>query len=221
MKKILTFLSLFIIALSFAQVTEQAVLKEAKSRNINSQADALKALKANGISENEARQMARQQGIDYDSFLNSYFPNQTNTPTSSSVDPDTSLLVQETTVTTIKQPTAIAGENITIPKSDYRYFGYDIFEANPFLEKEYLLGNIDEEYLISPGDKLRIIVFGINSLELEATVDRNGNINIPNYGIFLPQGTRLKLLSLGFKPSWVNIFRVYLPVHNKPFWMYP
>jgi protein involved in polysaccharide export with SLBB domain len=194
MKKILTFLSIFTIALSFAQVTEQAVLKEAKSRNINSRADALKALKANGISENEARQMARQQGLDYDSFLNSYFPNQTNTPTSSSVDPDTSLLVQETTVTTIEQPTAIADENISIPKSDSRYFGYDIFDANPFLEKEYLLGNIDEEYLISPGDKLRIIVFGINSLELEATVDRNGNINIPNYGIFFAAGNTFKTL---------------------------
>ena len=135
MKKILIFLSIFTITLSFAQVTEQAVLKEAISRNINSRADALKALKANGISENEARQMARQQGLDYDSFLNSYFPNQTNTPTSSTVDPDTSLLVQETTVTTIKQPTAIADENISIPKSDSRYFGYDIFDANPFLEK--------------------------------------------------------------------------------------
>ena len=58
-----------------------AIIEEAISRNINSRADALKALKANGISENEARQMARQQGLDYDSFLNSYFPNQTNTPT--------------------------------------------------------------------------------------------------------------------------------------------
>ena len=74
------------------------------------------------------------------------------------------------------------------------YFGYNIFNKNPFLEKEYLLGNIDEGYLISPGDKLRLIVFGTNSLEMEATVDRNGNINIPNYGLFFAAGNTFKTL---------------------------
>ena len=37
-------------------------------------------------------------------------------------------------------------------------------------------------------------MFGINSLELEATVDRNGNINIPNYGIFFAAGNTFKTL---------------------------
>ena len=37
------------------------------------------------------------------------------------------------------------------------YFGYDIFNNNPYLDKEYLLGNIDEGYLIAPGDEIRII----------------------------------------------------------------
>ena len=57
-----------------------------------------------------------------------------------------------------------------------------------------MLGNIDEGYLVSPGDKLRLIVFGNNSLELEAVVDRNGNINIPNYGIFFAAGNSFKTL---------------------------
>ena len=35
------------------------------------------------------------------------------------------------------------------------YFGYNIFENNPYLNKEYLLGNIDEGYLIAPGDELK------------------------------------------------------------------
>jgi len=30
------------------------------------------------------------------------------------------------------------------------YFGYDIFKNNPYLNKEYLLGNIDEGYLNQP-----------------------------------------------------------------------
>ena len=79
-------------------------------------------------------------------------------------------------------------------KPNNTYFGYSIFDRNPFLEKEYLLGNIDEGYLVSPGDKLRIIVFGNNSLEFESVVDRNGNINIPNYGVFFAAGSSFKTL---------------------------
>ena len=58
------------------------------------------------------------------------------------------------------------------------YFGYNIFKNNPYLNKEYLLGNIDEGYIIAPGDKIRIITYGDNSFEQNVTVDRNGNINI-------------------------------------------
>ena len=65
-----------------------------------------------------------------------------------------------------------------------KYFGYDIFNYNPYLDKEYLLGNIDEGYLIAPGDELRIITYGDNSFEQNVIVDRNGNINIRGYGLF-------------------------------------
>ena len=41
------------------------------------------------------------------------------------------------------------------------YFGYEIFENNPFAEKNYLIGNIDED-TFAPGDELRITVYGNN-----------------------------------------------------------
>ena len=194
MKKPIFILLLLMCNFLFAQVTEQQVLEEAKAQNINSRSDALAALQANGISESEARQLARQQGLDYDDFLASYFPNKTTAVSPSTADPDTSILIEETTITKVEpSTTAIAMEPKT-QKIDTTYFGYKIFETNPFLEKEYLLGNINEDYLIAPGDKLRMIVFGTNSLELEATVDRNGNINIPNYGLFFAAGNTFKTL---------------------------
>jgi len=194
MKKTIYILLLLMSNFLFAQVTEQQVLKEAKAQNINSRSDALAALQANGISESEARQLARQQGLDYDDFLTSYFPNKTAAVSPSTADPDTSILIEETTITKVEpSTTAIATEPKT-QKIDPTYFGYKIFDTNPFLEKEYLLGNINEDYLIAPGDKLRMIVFGTNSLELEATVDRNGNINIPNYGLFFAAGNTFKTL---------------------------
>ena len=147
---------------------------------------------------------------NYDDFLNSYFPNQENkTSDPSNEDPDSSFLeessdddsvddesVDDETVDDETVDDELEDEVIKTSalKSRGNYFGYNIFNKNPFLEKEYLLGNIDEGYLISPGDKLRLIVFGTNSLEMEATVDRNGNINIPNYGLFFAAGNTFKTL---------------------------
>ena len=162
-------------------------------------------MKANGISEAQARQMARKQGINYDDFLNSYFPNQENkTSDASNEDPDSSFLEESSDDDSVEDE-SVDDETVDDESEDEviktsalkprgNYFGYNIFDKNPFLEKEYLLGNINEGYLISPGDKLRLIVFGTNSLEMEATVDRNGNINIPNYGLFFAAGNTFKTL---------------------------
>ena len=205
MKKYIFILLLLASNFTFSQVTEGQVLQEAKARNITNRNQAMDAMKANGISEAQARQMARKQGINYDDFLNSYFPNQeNNTSDPSNEDPDSSFLEESSDDDSVDDET-VDDETVEDESEDEviktsalkprgNYFGYNIFNKNPFLEKEYLLGNIDEGYLISPGDKLRLIVFGTNSLEMEATVDRNGNINIPNYGLFFAAGNTFKTL---------------------------
>ena len=63
----------------------------------------------------------------------------------------------------------------------------------------YILGNIDEGYLIAPGDKIRIITYGDNSFEQNVTVDRNGNINIKGYGLFFASGSTFKTLKSRLK----------------------
>ena len=68
------------------------------------------------------------------------------------------------------------------------YFGYDIFLNNPFANKEYLVGNIDEGYILAPGDVLRIYVFGDNTYQSEVKIDLNGNILLPDIGIFFASG---------------------------------
>ena len=205
MKKYIFILLLLASNFTFSQVTEGQVLQEAKARNITNRNQAMDAMKANGISEAQARQMARKQGINYDDFLNSYFPNQeNNTSDASNEDPDSSFLEESSDDESVDDE-SVDDETVDDESEDEviktaalkprgNYFGYNIFNKNPFLEKEYLLGNIDEGYLISPGDKLRLIVFGTNSLEMEATVDRNGNINIPNYGLFFAAGNTFKTL---------------------------
>ena len=188
MKQSLLFLTFLCTTLVYAQ-TEAQLLKEAESRNITSQQEALAALSAQGISENQARQLARMRGIDFDSFLATYFSGSSatqNVETASVLPVVTELVVDS--LPTISLPEVV--EKTTSVSSTY--FGYEIFDQNPFREKEYLVGNIDEGYVIAPGDVLRIIIFGNNSLEFEAKVDLNGNINIPKYGVFQASGNRFK-----------------------------
>lgn len=188
-----------ILLLSFGHLfaqTETQILQEAANRNITSKAAALEALAAEGITEAQARQLARMRGIDFDTFVATYFQGETDVaagtiPTLSPVTADLVVEAPPLTTTTATIDSSVNSETL--------YFGYEIFQQNPFREKEYLVGNIDEGYVIAPGDVLRIIVFGNNSLEFEAEVDLNGNINIPKYGVFQVAGNRFKSLKQRLK----------------------
>ena len=212
MKKATLIVMLFSFLSGFAQ-TEVQILNEAESRNITSQQEALAALSAQGISENQARQLARMRGIDFDSFLSTYFPSISaaeNTEAVSTLPVVTELVVDS--IPTISLPEVQKKTN-SVSSS---YFGYEIFDQNPFREKEYLVGNIDEGYVIAPGDVLRIIIFGNNSLEFEAKVDLNGNINIPKYGVFQASGNRFKTVKQRLT-TYLKYFSGLLPNPRTPY----
>ena len=194
---ILTFFSFF----GFSQTNEVLInqaLQTAESQNITTQAQAVQALAASGMTEAQARQLAAQRGISYDELLNDYFSDEINIE--SIADPDTSIL-EEASISDVKEVIEeIDNTTETLDKTEEQvYFGYNIFENNPYLNKEYLLGNIDEGYLIAPGDELRILTYGDNSFEQNVTVDRNGNINITGYGLFFASGNSFKTLKSRLK----------------------
>ena len=185
----------------FSQTNEVLInqaLQTAESQNITTQAQAIQALAASGMTETQARQLAAQRGISYDELLNDYFTDEINIE--SIADPDTSIL-EEASISDVKELIEeIDNVNEALDKTEEQvYFGYNIFENNPYLNKEYLLGNIDEGYLIAPGDELRIMTYGDNSFEQNVTVDRNGNININGYGLFFASGNSFKTLKSRLK----------------------
>ena len=191
---------MFFSLLSFAQTNNSEAnqaINTAKSQNIKTKSQVQNALKQNGISESQARQMARQKGLNYDEVLDSNFTDDAVTPSDSFKDATVSDLennadlesdTDDVTEEDTQDPVSVTAKNPS------RYFGYNIFRNNPYLNKEYLLGNIDEGYLIAPGDQMRIITYGDNSLEQNVTVDRNGNINITGYGLFFASGMTFKTL---------------------------
>ncbi len=205
----LLYIFIFISCFSFSQTNEVLVnqaVQTAKSQNITTKAQVVKALEARGLTENQARQLARQRGLSYDQLMNEYFKEGSNTDnTGGSDDPDSSILEEATTNDDEESDDEDSDDedsddiDFKIKGQTRNYFGYNIFKNNPYLNKEYLLGNIDEGYLISPGDEIRIIAYGDHSLEVKVTVDRNGNINIQNYGLFFASGMSFKTLKSRLK----------------------
>ena len=186
---------IILISLTGFSQTNETIINQAvqslESENITTMSEALKALEARGITENEARLLATQRGISFDQFLSDYFSDNLQGDKSLLNDPDITILeeINEITIDTVEVSNDF---NSRINNQGENYFGYNIFENNPYLNKEYLLGNIDEGYLIAPGDKIRIITYGDNSFEQNVTVDRNGNVNIQGYGVFFASGNTFK-----------------------------
>ena len=177
-------------------------LNTAKAQNIKTKSQVQNALQQNGISESQARALARQKGVSYDEILNSNFTDGVAT-LSDSINKDPNVSDLKISADSLVNDMSVKNE-VPKPVSDTAeapstYFGYNIFRNNPYLNKEYLLGNIDEGYLISPGDEMRIITYGDNSLEQNVTVDRNGNINITGYGLFFASGMTFKTLKSRLK----------------------
>ena len=185
---------LFFSYQSYSQGIED-IKKEAESRNITTKEEGLALLAEKGISESQAREMARLRGMDFDELMENFIKN------NPSKNKELDTLKSKTKpffkrFTDSLQIDSIPEKNFTknpleekeIDTIAAKYFGYNIFNNNPFANKEYLVGNIDENYILAPGDELRITVFGANSLNLVTTIDLNGNITIPNMGVFSAAG---------------------------------
>ena len=180
----------------FSQTNEVIInqaMQQAETQNITTPSEAVQALEASGMTETQARQLAAQRGLTYDQLMNDYFSTE-NTDLEENSDSDDSENEEESEEEEEEEEEA-GGNRLAGAK----YFGYDIFNNNPYLDKEYLLGNIDEGYLIAPGDELRIITYGNNSFEQNLKVDRNGNINITGYGLFFASGNSFKTLKSRLK----------------------
>ena len=154
--------------------------------------DALNALRAQGVTLEQAQKLALANGLLPD------------TKSSKSNVVKANDVVTDLKVAAVKKDSTIPPKPIVVvqvEKNTEKYFGYDIFVNNPFGTKDYLLGNIDEGYILAPGDELRITVFGDNNLEFVSKIDLNGNISFPNLGVFFAAGNSFATLK-----KRVNVF---------------
>lgn len=181
MKKLLFALLIFLNFQTFSQSASD-IANQATNLGISSEEDVLRELQRRGMTVQDAERMALIYGIDYNEYISQFITG--NDIASSATLPVVSeLIIQGDSIKEILEDSI--QEDII---ESLNYFGYDIFLNNPFANKEYLLGNIDEGYILAPGDVLRIYVFGDNTYQTEVTIDLNGNILLPDIGMFFASG---------------------------------
>ena len=197
--KFLSFLVCSSLALS-AQ-TEAQIANELDKLGIESMFDVNTELARRGMSEAEARKMAKVYGLDYDMYLEKYILGKEDGP--KNIEPDyfensevTELSYNIPIIETIAaDDTLLANDSI----NDLPYFGYEIFNNNPFVNKDYLIGNIDENYILGPGDEIRIYVWGAHAYQAQVRIDLNGNIALPENGVFFASGYTFSTLKKKLK----------------------
>ena len=182
--------------------TEAQIASEIENLGINSMFDVNTELARRGMSEAEARKMAKVYGIDYDMYLEKYILKKDEKPVvkSNVKSSDSSAVSKINYIIPVKEPK----ENIELKKSsdstnDLPHFGYKIFKSNPFANKDYLVGNIDENYILGPGDEIRIYVWGAHAYQAQVRIDLNGNIALPEIGIFFASGYTFSTLEKKLK----------------------
>ena len=194
MRKILTIICTLFSLLQLHSQTEQDIISEANRLKISSRQEAISALSDKGISESQAKEMARIRGIDFEVFLADYLKSNAGRSKVIPGNIQNNEVATELKVVPLDIEERVVKQKVVSDKEIKKYFGYDIFVNNPFGQKEYLLGNIDEGYILAPGDELRITVFGDNNLEFVSKIDLNGNISFPNIGVFFAAGNSFATL---------------------------
>ncbi|KJY78497.1 sugar transporter [Vibrio coralliilyticus] len=125
----------------------------------------------------QQEQLARQMGGDLSAM---------NSLGAASLSPDTETpeIKKPERVTEVsgKDTEAVNEQKNKVVTSELPYFGYDVFSGSPldFTPVEHL--PVPHDYIIAPGDEVRIQLYGKSYSDLKLKIDREGKLNIPEYG---------------------------------------
>jgi len=199
-KKLLFILSLLILIVSQSYPqTEMQIKKRLEQQGIQSQADIQKALKDKNMTEDDARKLAKQYGVNYDQFIQMYIMGGRDIllPQTPMQLPPEEMVTQPPVDITAQQPgkdtTEQEIEELKIStklkeKKGLEYFGYSLFEKIPAAFEPAAVGPVDPGYLIGPGDVLRLYLWGAVELQYELNVDNQGTVFIPTAGQMFVSG---------------------------------
>ncbi len=191
------------------------------------------ALEARDLTPAQARQRARELGIDLsnperaarqarrlgvpaarvEALLRAVQPAEAADTTGPAVRPGTvgqeGVAPPDTTPptlpsdTTVLDTTAPDTTEAPDPDDELGYFGYDTFDTVPDAFRPSRVGPVDDSYVVGPGDELRLVVWGAPEFQYDLTVDRQGRVFVPNHGQFTAAGKALDALRRDMK-QWLG-----------------
>lgn len=125
----------------------------------------------------QQEQLARQMGVDL-SAISSLGA----TSVSSDIEASDIKKPERATEVSGKNTEALNEQKNKVVTSELPYFGYDVFSGRPldFTPVEHL--PVPHDYIIAPGDEVRIQLYGKSYSDLKLKIDREGKLNIPEYG---------------------------------------
>lgn len=88
----------------------------------------------------------------------------------------------------------LSGKSALEISTDIKQFGYDLFKQAPSTFAPVDKVPIGPDYVVGPGDEIRIMVWGRVEGQWNVVVDRNGNISLPKLGVIGVTGLSFKEL---------------------------
>jgi polysaccharide export outer membrane protein len=147
-------------------------------------------IKEYGMTREQAESKAKELGIDLGTYLQQAAapsPEQPTTEQSEPSQPEQSKAEPSKDKEEVKPGKSLPA----VGGGGLPYFGYDVFLQVPAAFEPSAAGPVDPEYIIGPGDVLKVSVWGQVELQNELTVDKEGRIFIPTIGQVLVSGQSL------------------------------
>ena len=198
-------LSLFSFAMSQTQDEKEQLMNQAQQGIMQKLSpEQLQAkLKELGITEEQARQMAKERGVKLEDFILGGKSGQTKIRVGQQGAPSVEVSVPKAAEELGPPPEAVNvyRDASAAPRgpAGLEYFGYGIFKQVPAAFEPSAVGPVDPGYLLGAGDVLRLTVWGQAEFQYELEVDREGRVFIPNVGQVFALGTPLNQLQQKFK----------------------
>ena len=179
-----------------------------------------KQLKDAGITSDQAKQMARDQGYNnsqIESEIKSLNINEGSTPdnsTNPSTDIDNTIFEPEEQ--NIDSDELVHEALFDTLDNPLDFFGYNVFYGDPRHFQSSTFGAVDPEYIIGPGDQVIVMLWGESQFRQEFTIDREGYVFVPEVGQVFVNGLNLETLENKFYQIFSKVYSTLNPSKGKP-----
>ncbi|MBL52205.1 MAG: hypothetical protein CMG57_09650 [Candidatus Marinimicrobia bacterium] len=156
-----------------------------------------------GYSDDQLQLEAQSRGIELDQSKNNY----RNDINNQNIDNANDEVVENP-----------SQNNVTnkIDNSELSFFGYNIFQGDPGIFQSSSFGSIDPNYNIGPGDQIIVMLWGESQFRQEFIIDREGYVFIPEIGQVFVNGLNLQLLEKKFFQILSKVYSTLNPDNSDP-----